>query len=132
MDLAKFAGKVIKDLRLQKNITQEELAKHLGIVKSAVANYESGYRSPKQDTLFALAEFFNVSVDVFFPSTTNSNNPKKAINIVTDSSINQDDVILVKKINSLSANNKEYIIKTVDHFYDIDTKEENDSNQDAG
>jgi len=68
IDLAKNAGIKIKQLRTEKNMTQTELANKLKIGKSAISNYEAGYRMPKQDLLFALSNIFNVDVDYFFPS----------------------------------------------------------------
>lgn len=65
--LASYSGNVIKDLRKSKGFTQKELGEKIGVSGSAVANYEKGYRSPLQDTLFRLAETFNVSVNHFFP-----------------------------------------------------------------
>ncbi|MTD23323.1 helix-turn-helix domain-containing protein [Enterococcus faecium] len=72
----------IKELRKKHRITQEDLAKKLGIGKSAISNYESGYRMPKQDLLFKLANIFDVSVDNFFPSNT------------SDSIFDKDNIIL--------------------------------------
>lgn len=54
--LASYSGNVIKDLRKSKGFTQKELGEKIGVSGSAVANYEKGYRSPLQDTLFRLAE----------------------------------------------------------------------------
>lgn len=48
-------------------LTQKELGKKVGVSNSAIANYEKGFRAPLQDTLFKLAETFNVSVNKFFP-----------------------------------------------------------------
>lgn len=45
-------------------MTQEELAKSLGISKSAVSMYERGEREPQSlDDLEAIADFFNVDID---------------------------------------------------------------------
>ena len=71
MNLAMYAGNKIKELRKREKITQDELAKKIGIGKSAISNYESGYRMPKQDLLFKLANVFNESVDIFFPNFIN-------------------------------------------------------------
>lgn len=53
----------IKQLRLERRMTQEELAKHLGIKQQTISSYESGVNRPDIDTLGKLAEFFGVSVD---------------------------------------------------------------------
>ncbi|MFT9005525.1 MAG: XRE family transcriptional regulator [Liquorilactobacillus hordei] len=74
MDLAKYAGNIIRKLREERGLTQTELADKIGVVKGAVANYEAGTRAPKQDTLFALATTFNVSINTFFPKINNDEN----------------------------------------------------------
>lgn len=68
-ELAKYSGSVIRKLRREANLTQRELGEKVGVSNSAIANYEKGYRAPLQDTLFALADFFNISVNDFFPNT---------------------------------------------------------------
>lgn len=69
-DLSKYAGQKIKQYRKQAHWTQGELAKKLNIGKSAISNYESGYRQPKQDLLFDMAKLFEVSINDFFPDTS--------------------------------------------------------------
>ena len=63
MDLAKYAGAVIKNLREKNGWTQTDLAKKVGVGKTTIANYESGTRSPNQDMLFKLADVLQVSVN---------------------------------------------------------------------
>lgn len=50
-------------LRKQKNKTQEEVAKFLGITRPAYTAYESGNRQPDYDSLIKLAEYYDVSLD---------------------------------------------------------------------
>lgn len=47
-------GSRIKELRIKHNITQEELAKKIGVTKGAIANYENGISSPKIDLMYKL------------------------------------------------------------------------------
>ena len=49
-------------LRRQRKLTQAELARALGISKSAVSMYERGNREPELELLQAMADFFSVSV----------------------------------------------------------------------
>ncbi len=51
--------------RKRKGITQKELASEIGIVQTAVANYETGKRNPDLETLIKLADFFETSLDEF-------------------------------------------------------------------
>ena len=53
----------LKQLRLEKELTQEELGKIIGMTKQSVYNYENGKRKCDEESLIKLAEFFNVSVD---------------------------------------------------------------------
>lgn len=82
MDIAKYAGTKIKYFREQRQWTQTDLAKKVNIGKTAVANYEAGSRSPKQDTLFALSKVFGVSINEFFPETVIKEENKNDINSI--------------------------------------------------
>lgn len=68
MDLNKFASDKLKELRVNKFLTQEELAENLNITQQQVARYENNQRQFKLDFLFQLAEYFNISINEFFPS----------------------------------------------------------------
>lgn len=54
---------VLKQLRERENLTQEELAKRLGISRSRLASYEQGQREPDLELLEVIADFFNVDMD---------------------------------------------------------------------
>lgn len=53
----------LKRLRMEKGITQKELADRLHISRSTIAGYESLGKEPDGEKLCALADFFEVSVD---------------------------------------------------------------------
>lgn len=56
-------GSRIKALRLQKKMTQAELANKLGVTKSVISAYETGLRMPSYDILIQMARIFKVSTD---------------------------------------------------------------------
>lgn len=56
-------GKKIKALRLERNITQKQLADMAGVAVSAISSYESGNRYPSYDVLISLSRIFHVSTD---------------------------------------------------------------------
>lgn len=62
MDVDDFCT-ILKSLRKQKKITQDELASMLDVGKTTVSNYETGYSSPDKDTIIKMAGVFNVSID---------------------------------------------------------------------
>lgn len=71
-ELAIYIGAKIKEFRLKRNLTQKELAKLVSVGDTTIANYEKGFRSPKKDTMFDLANAFNISIDDLFPPIQNS------------------------------------------------------------
>ncbi|HEM6455988.1 TPA: helix-turn-helix domain-containing protein [Streptococcus suis] len=83
-ELAIYIGQRIKDFRLSRNMTQKELAKRIGMGDTTIANYEKGFRSPKKDTLFDLADVFGVSIDDLFPQRTPTTAPNSLIEQISD------------------------------------------------
>lgn len=53
----------IKELRIQRNIQQKDLASALEIAANTLSQYETGKREPDQETLMKLADYFNVTTD---------------------------------------------------------------------
>lgn len=53
----------LKKMRIEKNLTQTEIAKMIYISQPAYSKYEMGTASPNPETLKKLAEVLNVSVD---------------------------------------------------------------------
>ena len=53
----------IQDLRKQKGLTQEELASRLFVSRTAISKWESGRGYPNIDSLKAIAQFFDVTID---------------------------------------------------------------------
>ncbi|MBR3805100.1 MAG: helix-turn-helix transcriptional regulator [Clostridia bacterium] len=55
-------GDIIKSLRIQKGMTQEELGKVIGVQKSAIRKYESGMvENIKRTSIKKMAQLFGVS-----------------------------------------------------------------------
>jgi len=59
----------LKELRKEKNLTQEDLAKILEISRSTIAGYETERKEPDYETLKKIADFFNVSIDYLLGRT---------------------------------------------------------------
>ena len=54
---------VMKSLRKQRNLTQEQLAEALGISCQAVSKWENGVSDPSTSNLIALAKLFGLSAE---------------------------------------------------------------------
>lgn len=59
----KSLGQRIKFLRIEKGLTQADLAQILFSTKTTISNYETGYSTPDLDTLLKIADYFNVTMD---------------------------------------------------------------------
>lgn len=53
----------LRNLRIQNNLTQAQLAERFGVTTSAVSSYESGTRFPTYDTLIKYSRIFHVTTD---------------------------------------------------------------------
>lgn len=56
-------GKRIKDLRISRGISQQELGDAIGVTKVSVCGYETGTRLPGLDTFVELANAFDTTTD---------------------------------------------------------------------
>ena len=57
-------GNIIKYLRKEKDITQEELADILGVSYQSVSRWETGVCYPDMELIPVIAEFFGVTSDM--------------------------------------------------------------------
>lgn len=54
-------GERIKECRIEKDVSLEELGEAIGLAQSTVHRYETGERAPKQPVTESIARFFSVS-----------------------------------------------------------------------
>ena len=59
-------GIKIKELRNEKNLTQEQLAEKLQISRSALGLYETDKRQVPNELILTIARFFGVTTDFLF------------------------------------------------------------------
>ncbi len=56
-------GERLKILRINRKMSQKELAERLNITKSVISFYESGERMPSYEILIKISDIFHVSTD---------------------------------------------------------------------
>lgn len=61
MDAVKF-GSLLKELRKERELTQEQLAEKLGVTNRTVSRWETGTNVPDLDILIELSEFYQIDV----------------------------------------------------------------------
>ena len=108
--------KRIKELRLKAGLTQEQLAKKVGLSEQAISFYELGKRNPKIEKWQKLADFFGVSVP-YLQGYVEINIPN---DLKFDSK--QDAIDCIEKIMKALEISKEDLEESIDDEGDKDAK----------
>lgn len=96
-------GEIIKSLRKEKKMTQEELADYIGVQKSAVAKWETGRtQNIKRETIHALAVLFGVQ-----PSYLLDGEGERLM-------LNADEIALIKAFRSASDHQRQIVLLTLE------------------
>ncbi len=61
----------LKELRLQKKMSQLQLALELNMNQNSISRYETGEREADYATLIRFADYFDVSIDYLLERTDN-------------------------------------------------------------
>ncbi len=96
-------GKKIKNLRIEKGLTQENLAEYVGCNTSHISNIENSYTKLSLNVLLAVANALNVSVDYLLAEQLNS----------TSTILSQE---ILNKLSKCNDKDKEKIIQIIDIF----------------
>jgi transcriptional regulator with XRE-family HTH domain len=62
-------GDRLRELREDKNMTQDDLASILNVSRQTISGYEKGVNEPNIENLVRMAEIFNVSLDYLLGRT---------------------------------------------------------------
>ncbi|HCU2611581.1 TPA: helix-turn-helix transcriptional regulator [Clostridioides difficile] len=100
-------SKNLKDLRIKKGLTQEQVAKDLMTTKVSISRYENGTREPKIEMLDSLSNYYNVSVDYLLGKTSIEN-------YITTDEISK----IIKSYESLPKEAQEHINSYIEFLVD--------------
>lgn len=108
-------GEMLKALRKEQGMTQEEVGKYLGITKSAIQKYESGeVKNIKLDTIKKLCLFYDVMpFTLMFPEYTHF----EAIRL--SQTFNPDYVNFIKRYDLLSHTGKAKVLNYMNDMLQI-------------
>lgn len=71
-------GENLKNVRKQRNITQEELAEMLGVSRQAISKWESDNGYPETEKLLIISKTLNISLDYLLNDTSLMEEKEKA------------------------------------------------------
>lgn len=63
-------AELLKKLRMQRGMSQADLARVLNVARTTVSSYENGCRNPDRETLVRIAACFQVSLDYLLDTDT--------------------------------------------------------------
>lgn len=61
----------LKEIRLKRGVSQQEIADSLGLARNTVSGYETGVSEPSIENLIKLADILDVSVDTLLGHDAN-------------------------------------------------------------
>lgn len=90
-------GENLKKLRLQKGISQTDLAKEFNIARSTLSQYESNQRTPSDEMKLRFCKYFNVSLDYLLGNpninaSTNFSSNDNEVTVALHSDFEYDDL----------------------------------------
>lgn len=92
----------LKRLREERCITQEKLAKYLGVTRSTVAGYETKGKQPNFECLLHMADYFGVTVDYLLRGTD--------VDKITLENSSSSDRLLLAYYSKLNTENREKVL----------------------
>lgn len=106
--------KNLKELRQQRNLSQQDLATHLHVSQQSIYKYEHGLSTPDLEVLSAMADLFNCSIDYLVGYSLV---PHK-IEPVTETSLNENELHVIKRYRTLSPSNKKLVTNLIEELSD--------------
>lgn len=83
---------------LRGNLTQDQIAKKLGLPRGTYRNYEMGIREPPLELLVRMAQYFNVSVDYLLGNDNAVDTCGNAGQMIIDDAEERELIILFRSI----------------------------------
>ena len=120
-ELAIYIGTKIKEYRLQRGLTQKELAVLVDMGDTTIANYEKGFRTPKKNTLFKISSALSVTIDDLFPPIHKADTPTASPDLLTQQ--------ITDKVVQLTPDNKKIVLRTSEELLESQNEEKTKINE---
>lgn len=109
-------GNRLREARLNKGMTQEELARAVHVTKGAIGNYEAEVSSPKETILINLMKILNVDANFLF---------QDLVDVDPAPSLSPDEVCLINAYRSLTPEGRDKVQAYVSDISPIYQSEKN-------
>jgi transcriptional regulator with XRE-family HTH domain len=104
----------LRNLRIEKGLSQQSLADKLGVSQQSIYKYENHITEPNIDMLKIFADFFDVSVDylIGYSSCTHK------IEDVQETELNNDELHLIKNYRALPISTRQILQQLLNDYVD--------------
>ena len=92
-------GEILKKLRIERDLTQEELGKYIGVSGQSINNWENDRRKYDLKAILKLSDFFNVTTDYLLGLDNNESI------VISDLTNNQKEIVRLL-VNEFKLNNR--------------------------
>lgn len=99
----------LKEARLSRGLTQEQIAKQIGVAKSTFTGYEKGNSEPSMLTVSKIMNVLKVDANFLWQDEMNS---------LTELVVSLDEKVLLRKYRSLDNHGKEMVDFTLEKEYE--------------
>lgn len=99
----------LKEARLSRGLTQEQIAKQIGVAKSTFTGYEKGNSEPSMLTISKIMNVLKVDANFLWQDETNS---------LTELVVSLDEKALLRKYRDLDDHGREMVDFTLDKEYE--------------
>lgn len=107
------------DLRNDRNLSQKDLAKKIGVSASALCFWEKGINEPKATYLLNLANYFGTSTDYLLGLEDDFGSP--TANVMGESStLSEKEKALLEAFKKLLPETQDFILRTAQSFSQSD------------
>lgn len=103
----------IKELREERNFTQQQIAQAIGGTQSNIAKWEKGIVQPTADAIIKLSIFFNVSADYLLGQTDELGGT--ILSHANPSPLSAEEQKLLNGYRSLSKSTQEMLLRVLDN-----------------
>lgn len=110
---------ILKDLRLEKDVKQKDVARECDVSPQCISQLEAGTRSPTGTTLVALANYFNCSIDYLMGRTEEDYDLQK----MPAQPYNEKEALLLENFRKLPKDYQAHIFSYIGKLVSLHNKE---------
>lgn len=112
-------GTMLKKLRTEREISQADMARILGLSRSTVGMYERGKREPDFETLERIADYFSINLDDLTGRGASESDRMKICTLI-ERCYGDGVFEIVQKIMKLDANDRQVVKAMADSLLSTD------------